>query len=261
MSDLAPIQHAHRASKAAAAADKKDPHSDATKDAHGEAHQHWLGMAQSTKDQFYKDHYSAMAKHHFNRSYGRDSKSPYRVERKDLIPGGLADKSEPGDFDPKQLAMGIASEMEHTSSKSVAREIAMDHLKEDPRYYTKLKKIHKESAMGIHEMLGLLEEVRDSLEEMTSVKATGATTGKFLPGVTDPSKKTGRHPAANDKARRDARRMKKASPVQATAPTPTAAIEPKKKKGFIARAISRLRGESDSVFGDLISECRFNLEE
>lgn len=59
----------------------------------------------------------------------------------DLIPGGLADKSKPSDFDPKQLAMGIRVELEHTKNLKIAREIAMDHLKEDPRYYTKLKKI------------------------------------------------------------------------------------------------------------------------
>jgi len=44
----------------------------------------------------------------------------------------------------KELAMGIKIEMEHTNSKKVAREIAMDHLYEDPNYYTKLKKIEKD---------------------------------------------------------------------------------------------------------------------
>lgn len=41
----------------------------------------------------------------------------------------------------KQLEMGIKVEMEHTDSKEKAHEIAMDHLWEDPSYYTKLKKI------------------------------------------------------------------------------------------------------------------------
>jgi hypothetical protein len=43
----------------------------------------------------------------------------------------------------KQLAQGIKIEMEHTSLKSVAREIAMDHLGEDLHYYEKLSKIEK----------------------------------------------------------------------------------------------------------------------
>ena len=41
----------------------------------------------------------------------------------------------------KQLEMGMKVEMEHTDSEVKAKEIAMDHLWEDPSYYTKLKKI------------------------------------------------------------------------------------------------------------------------
>ena len=69
-------------------------------------------------------------------------------KHKDQISGGLADKSQPEDFNPKELAMGIEVELEHTDDPQIAMEIAMDHLKEDPRYYTKLKKIHKESVFG-----------------------------------------------------------------------------------------------------------------
>ena len=61
----------------------------------------------------------------------------------DKIPGGLADKASPEDFDPKALARGIKVELEHTSSRAIAREIAMDHLTEDPRYYDKLAKMEK----------------------------------------------------------------------------------------------------------------------
>ena len=40
----------------------------------------------------------------------------------------------------KQLRMGTKVEMEHTNKKAYARKIAIDHLKEDSQYYTKLKK-------------------------------------------------------------------------------------------------------------------------
>jgi hypothetical protein len=40
-----------------------------------------------------------------------------------------------------QLDKGIKVEMEHTKSRIKAKEIAMDHLSEDPKYYEKLKKI------------------------------------------------------------------------------------------------------------------------
>ena len=41
----------------------------------------------------------------------------------------------------RQLEMGVKIEMEHTDSLEKAKEIAMDHLWEDPSYYTKLKKV------------------------------------------------------------------------------------------------------------------------
>lgn len=58
----------------------------------------------------------------------------------DQLPGGKADKMNPKDFDKKELAMGIKHEMEHTDDPNKAREIAMDHLSENPKYYSELKK-------------------------------------------------------------------------------------------------------------------------
>jgi hypothetical protein len=43
-----------------------------------------------------------------------------------------------------QLKKGVKVEMEHSEDPQVAKEIAMDHLFEDPNYYNKLSKIHKE---------------------------------------------------------------------------------------------------------------------
>jgi hypothetical protein len=40
---------------------------------------------------------------------------------------------------PKELEMGIEVEREHTDDEALARKIAMDHLSEDPRYYSKLQ--------------------------------------------------------------------------------------------------------------------------
>lgn len=88
-----------------------------------------------------------------------------------MLPGGKGDKAEPSDFDPHELKMGIEVEMEHTKSRKIAREIAMDHLSEDPRYYTKLKKVHKEHAYmrsdmhSIEELLQLMSNVNAWLTE------------------------------------------------------------------------------------------------
>lgn len=47
------------------------------------------------------------------------------------------------EFDKQQLEMGIKVELEHTDCKELAKEIAKDHLKEMPDYYTRLKKMEK----------------------------------------------------------------------------------------------------------------------
>lgn len=60
------------------------------------------------------------------------------------IPGGLASDKPDSDFDPDQLEKGIKVEMEHTNNRTVAKEIAKDHLVEDPHYYTMLARCHKD---------------------------------------------------------------------------------------------------------------------
>lgn len=59
----------------------------------------------------------------------------------DLIPGGLADGKADSEFDAEQLEAGIKVELEHTDDKEKAKEIAKDHLSEDPEYYKKLASI------------------------------------------------------------------------------------------------------------------------
>ena len=56
----------------------------------------------------------------------------------DLIPGGVGDDRLDSDFDSEQLQAGIQVEMEHTDDPEKAKEIAKDHLSEDPEYYKKL---------------------------------------------------------------------------------------------------------------------------
>lgn len=49
-------------------------------------------------------------------------------------------------MNPEQLKRGVEVEMEHTSDPKVAEQIAMDHLREDPEYYTKLDSVGLEEA-------------------------------------------------------------------------------------------------------------------
>lgn len=70
-----------------------------------------------------------------------------KVAEKDLLPGGKADKIPPSAFPKKLVAEGAKVESEHTSNKTMAKEIARDHLTEDISYYKKLKKMEKKAAV------------------------------------------------------------------------------------------------------------------
>ena len=65
------------------------------------------------------------------------------------LKGGLAEKAgkTEKDFNPKSVAQGAKVESEHTSNKALRKEIAMDHLTEDPQYYKKLSRMEKAAAL------------------------------------------------------------------------------------------------------------------
>ena len=58
----------------------------------------------------------------------------------DKLRGGLGDAKPDSAFNKKELAKGVRHEQEHTKDRSVAREIAKDHLSERKDYYTALEK-------------------------------------------------------------------------------------------------------------------------
>lgn len=55
------------------------------------------------------------------------------------------DDMDDSNFDPKELKMGIEIEKEHTDDIQLAKKISKDHLKEFPKYYTRLKKMEKQA--------------------------------------------------------------------------------------------------------------------
>jgi len=57
------------------------------------------------------------------------------------MPGGLGDKLTPADVDPVEFDMGMEMEKEHTPDEATRQEIVLDHLAEDPAYYSKLKQM------------------------------------------------------------------------------------------------------------------------
>lgn len=86
---------------------------------------------------------------------------------KDKIPGGIGDKKDIKDFCPKQVAMGIRVELEHTSDKAIAEDIVKDHLTEDPMHYTKLKEVEKSE---LQERWDLIKAKLDSSKSILDMK-------------------------------------------------------------------------------------------
>ena len=60
------------------------------------------------------------------------------TEEVNTLTGGIGDITAPSNVNTKELSIGVQVEMEHTNDEKIATEIAMDHLTEDPEYYSKL---------------------------------------------------------------------------------------------------------------------------
>jgi hypothetical protein len=90
------------------------------------------------------------------KAHGNQAKAIEDAIDEDALPGGYGDKLKGPMKDQhkqladmhkvsveeieKELSKGIEVEMEHTDDEAIAHEIAMEHVYEDPEYYTKLSK-------------------------------------------------------------------------------------------------------------------------
>jgi hypothetical protein len=74
-------------------------------------------------------------------------------KHEDQLEGGKADNMDESDFDLKSIEKGANHELEHTKNIEIAREIAMDHLAEDPKYYDKLEKVEASTREPLKESL------------------------------------------------------------------------------------------------------------
>lgn len=70
-------------------------------------------------------------------------------------------------YDPTELATGTRIEGEHTQDVKLAQKIAMAHLNDDPRYYTKLK------AAGLEEEEGALTPFEAGMGEPSDMGGVG----------------------------------------------------------------------------------------
>ena len=98
------------------------------------------------------------------------------VKKEDKIAGGKGDETKVKNVDSKELQVGIAVEKEHTSNTKTAEEIALDHLEENPKYYTDLIKsgiVDEKEALVLAKKFGMTTKVNE-FGAMTS-KAHGYT--------------------------------------------------------------------------------------
>lgn len=99
----------------------------------------------------------------------KEYKSKTESDVKDLLPGGKADRKNPEDFDAKQLAKGIKVEMEHTKDPSIAKEIAMDHLMENSKYYDHLQEMESDfhdDHSGDYMARSNMSQIEDQADEL-----------------------------------------------------------------------------------------------
>jgi hypothetical protein len=79
--------------------------------------------------------------------YRQAIKDAFQVDIKDFkdgIKGGVADGKSITAYDLEELLTGMKFEMEHTSDKFIALELAMDHLERIADYYTRLRRLERE---------------------------------------------------------------------------------------------------------------------
>lgn len=118
--------------------------------------------------------------------------APYKQKLK----GGKGDKLTPDDVNYYEFQKGWRHELEHTDDVDKAKEIALDHLAEDPIYYTRLQMVEYQAKKQKRTDLPIevtKKEVKDPNNQMEKVKKiTNSNTGKVeTHKVEEPKKNVG----------------------------------------------------------------------
>lgn len=103
----------------------------------------------------------------------------------DHFKGGLADDLTPKDIADKhgvplkqiqtQIDKGVKVELEHTNSKDKAKEIAMDHLYEDPKYYDALDDMENKRKKEMGENYSIIKKLLREQVDLTVTDETPET--------------------------------------------------------------------------------------
>jgi len=116
----------------------------------------------------------------YDRSHKKKKGQDMKKTAKEILIGGKADDKPDSKYDKNQLDMGKKVEEEHVGKDEpqAAKEIAKDHLEENPKYYSKLKKMEegfkKSASFGSHiaEMAGLGILAVPTIQEMRGKKVS-----------------------------------------------------------------------------------------
>lgn len=121
------------------------------------------------------------------------------MKKEDLVPGGKGDNINPNKFDKAELKVGIKVEREHTDSDKAALEIAIDHLSENPHYYSELIKaglVDEKDALDMAKKVGLTENINKySLKDLNGAYQFDDLRGKSFFVKGDKIYKRGPHGA------------------------------------------------------------------
>ncbi len=106
----------------------------------------------------------------------------------DLLPGGVGDHTDPETLDPRQLEVGILVQRQHTNNLAIAKQIAVDHLTQHPKYYTKLIRaglVDEKPALKLARANGILRPDRKQIDDEqpqspTAVQQSINIKGKFI---------------------------------------------------------------------------------
>jgi len=129
-------------------------------------------------------------------------------EEKDYIPGGLTDKLTGSMEDKhkqlakmhnvsledieKEVSKGVKVEMEHTNDENIAHEIAMDHVFEDPKYYSKLSAQNlEENSLEDIIYYTLFEVLEEKKRKLTSKPSSETSLRDWFGRKGAPGKKKG----------------------------------------------------------------------
>lgn len=106
------------------------------------------------------------------------------VSKGEKLIGGKGDDRPDSDFCPIQLKAGTKEEMEHTTDRAKAKEIAKDHLTENSKYYEHLDKMEdkmKDTEKSLGRANDLIKSIRESIPTIELVEAVEAVEPEAAP--------------------------------------------------------------------------------